>query len=84
MRPAGIALRNRAARGHATNKTKVIVELKPGAKIIIFAWVNDANTLRTYGSKSDAYAVYKSMLDKGNPPEDWAALIAQSQELEGG
>ena len=54
------------------------------AKIIIYAWVNDANTLRTYGSKSDAYAVFKSMLDKGNPPEDWDALIAQSSELEGG
>jgi toxin YhaV len=54
------------------------------AKIIIYAWVNDANTLRTYGSKSDAYAVFKSMLDKGKPPEDWSALIAQSSELEGG
>jgi toxin YhaV len=54
------------------------------AKIIIYAWVNDANTLRTYGSKSDAYAMFKSMLDKGNPPEDWDAPIAQSSELEGG
>jgi toxin YhaV len=54
------------------------------AKIIIYAWVNDANTLRTYGSKSDAYAVFKSMLDKGNPPEDWDALMAQSDELDGG
>ena len=47
------------------------------AKIIIFAWVNEANSLRTYGLKSDAYAVFKSMLDRGNPPEDWAALIGQ-------
>ena len=54
------------------------------AKIVIYAWVNDANTLRTYGSKSDAYAVFKSMLDMGNPPEDWSALIAQSGELESG
>ena len=54
------------------------------AKIIIYAWVNDANTLRTYGSKSDAYAVFKSMLDKGSPPENWDALIAQSNELGSG
>ena len=54
------------------------------AKIIIYAWVNDANNLRTYGSKSDAYAVFKSMLDKGNPPEDWTVLMAQSDELAGG
>lgn len=48
------------------------------AKIIVFAWVNDRDTLRTYGSKTDAYAVFKAMLDKGNPPDDWPALIAQS------
>ena len=45
------------------------------AKIIIFAWVNDEKTLRTYGSKTDAYAVFKGMLDAGNPPDDWAALL---------
>ena len=44
-------------------------------RIIIFAWVNDETTLRTYGSKSDAYAVFKGMLDKGNPPDDWPALL---------
>lgn len=51
------------------------------AKIIIYAWVNDANTLRTYGSKSDAYTVFKAMLERGNPPEDWDALMAQSMKV---
>lgn len=46
------------------------------AKVIIFAWVNDETTLRAYGAKSDAYAVFRKMLDKGNPPDDWAALLA--------
>lgn len=46
-----------------------------GAKIIIYAWVNDETTLRTYGAKTDAYAVFRKMLDKGNPPDDWAALL---------
>ena len=45
------------------------------SKVIIFAWVNDNTTLRTYGSKTDAYAVFKGMLDKGDPPDDWAALL---------
>lgn len=45
------------------------------SKIIIFAWVNDNTTLRTYGSKTDAYAVFAGMLDKGNPPDDWATLL---------
>lgn len=51
------------------------------AKVIIYAWVNDGETLRTYGAKSDAYAVFAAMLDKGNPPEDWDALLAASAAL---
>ncbi|AXU21673.1 toxin (plasmid) [Novosphingobium sp. THN1] len=51
------------------------------AKIIIFAWVNDSDTLRTYRAKNDAYAVFRAMLDKGNPPEDWDALLKASETL---
>lgn len=46
------------------------------ARVIILAWVNDENSLRTYGSRSDAYAVFRRMLDSGNPPDDWATLAA--------
>jgi toxin YhaV len=48
-------------------------------RIIIFAWVNDENTLRASGSKSDPYAVFQRMLERGHPPDDWAALVAASQ-----
>jgi toxin YhaV len=44
-------------------------------RIIIYAWVNDQESLRTYGSKTDAYAVFYSMLNKGYPPDDWLALM---------
>jgi toxin YhaV len=52
------------------------------AKVIIYAWVNDSETLRTYGAKTDAYAVFKAMLDMGNPPESWTGLLAASTVLE--
>ncbi|WP_425484192.1 type II toxin-antitoxin system YhaV family toxin [Allomesorhizobium camelthorni] len=45
------------------------------SKIIVLAWVNDDDTLRAYGSKTDAYATFKSMLDSGNPPDDFKALL---------
>jgi toxin YhaV len=48
------------------------------ARIIIFAWVNDADTLRVDGSRSDAYAVFRSMLDKERPPDDWRALLIEA------
>lgn len=49
------------------------------AKVIVFAWVNDEHTLRSAGSKSDPYAIFQKMLERGNPPDDWAALLAASR-----
>jgi toxin YhaV len=51
------------------------------AKVIIYVWVNDADTLRTYGSKSDAYAVFRRMLESGNPPDDWNGLRKASTPM---
>jgi toxin YhaV len=45
------------------------------SRIIIFGWVNDENTKREYDSKTDAYRVFRQMLDSGNPPDDWEALL---------
>ncbi|MDM0070988.1 type II toxin-antitoxin system YhaV family toxin [Variovorax sp. J31P207] len=46
------------------------------AKAIVYAWVNDEQTLRSAGGHSDPYAVFQKMLVRGNPPDDWAALLA--------
>jgi toxin YhaV len=48
------------------------------SKIIVYAWVNDSKTLRTCGSATDAYAVFASMLARGNPPDNWNELLKQS------
>lgn len=48
------------------------------ARLIVFAWVNDAETLRTYGSRTDAYAVFRRMLESGNPPDGWDELVRVS------
>lgn len=50
------------------------------AKVIVYAWVNDETTLRSSGSKSDPYAVFEKMLGRGNPPDDWNALMAASRQ----
>lgn len=49
------------------------------AKVIIFVWVNDEHTLRSAGGKSDPYAIFQKMLDRGHPPDDWDGLLAASQ-----
>ncbi len=40
------------------------------AKLLIYAWVNDEQTLRSAGSKTDPYSVFQKMLARGNPPND--------------
>ena len=49
------------------------------SKIIVFAWVNDENNKRAYGSKSDAYRVFEKMLKSGNPPDDWDQLLKETK-----
>ncbi|WP_448176488.1 type II toxin-antitoxin system YhaV family toxin [Pseudomonas putida] len=49
------------------------------SKVIVYAWVNDENTLRSAGSKSNPYAVFEKMLGRGNPPDDWDALITATR-----
>lgn len=43
--------------------------------IIVYAWVNDDNTLRAYESADDAYRVFRKLLDDGNPPDNWDSLL---------
>lgn len=49
------------------------------AKVIVYAWVNDAQTLRSSGSKSDPYALFVKMLERGHPPDAWSTLLAASK-----
>jgi toxin YhaV len=54
---------------------RLFFQFSSRAKVIIYAWVNDENSKRTYGARTDAYAVFRSMLDKGDPPDSWADLM---------
>lgn len=49
-------------------------------KTIIIGWVNDTDTLRTYGAKNDAYNIFAKMLKKGNPPGNWDDLLNQAKK----
>ncbi|AJD48972.1 hypothetical protein S7S_12800 [Isoalcanivorax pacificus W11-5] len=50
------------------------------AKAIVYAWVNDTHSLRSAGSRSDPYAMFEKMLGRGDPPDDWEALIAAGKK----
>lgn len=50
------------------------------SRIIVYAWVNDGTTLRAYGARTDAYAVFRRMLAAGNPPDAWSDLLAEASD----
>lgn len=52
------------------------------SKSIVYAWLNDENTLRKSGAKTDPYSQFKQMLDKGNPPNDWDELLSACKKSE--
>lgn len=53
------------------------------SKVIVLAWVNDDDTLRAYGSRSDAYSTFRGMLDDGNPPDNFDTLMAAAKKNAG-
>ncbi len=49
------------------------------SKVIVLAWVNDADTKRAYESDGDAYRVFRKMLASGHPPDDWDQLLTEAK-----
>ncbi|MEY4418296.1 MAG: hypothetical protein RIQ88_734 [Actinomycetota bacterium] len=48
---------------------------------IIYGWVNDSETLRAYGSKTDAYVVFRKMLESGRMPNSWEELMQEAKRI---
>lgn len=53
------------------------------SRLIVLGWVNDTDTKRAYGSKSDAYRVFQAMLNRGQPPNDWDQLLQEAEQVTG-
>ena len=51
------------------------------SKVIVLGWVNDTASKRAYGSKTDAYRVFQSMLANGHPPSDWEELLQEASQV---
>jgi toxin YhaV len=50
-------------------------------KVIVYVWVNDEASLRKTGSKNDPYALFKAMLESGEPPGSFAELLRASEHM---
>jgi toxin YhaV len=50
-------------------------------RVIVYAWVNDEQTLRKSGSKFDPYSVFRAMLEAGDPPNTIDQLLKRAREM---
>ena len=49
------------------------------SKIILICWVNDEDSKRSYDSNTDAYKVFRKMLESGHPPNNWNDLLKEAK-----
>ncbi|MBD2652009.1 type II toxin-antitoxin system YhaV family toxin [Synechocystis sp. FACHB-383] len=49
------------------------------SKIILLGWVNDENSKRAYDSSTDAYKLFRKMLESGHPPDNWNDLLVEAK-----
>nr|WP_294554159.1 type II toxin-antitoxin system YhaV family toxin [uncultured Rhodopila sp.] len=63
----------------AANRFRLFFRADSASRIIVYAWVNDRDTLRKAGASTDPYALFSGMLKRGNPPGGWPALLAEGQ-----
>ena len=57
------------------NRMRLFFRFDMASKVIVYAWVNDENTLRKEDASTDPYAVFRAMLVAGDPPHDWEKLL---------
>lgn len=58
---------------------RLFFRYRADTKLIVFAWVNDEDTKRAYGSNGDAYRVFRKMLEAGHPPDNWGTLLKEAK-----
>src|ERR1051325_11360036 len=47
------------------------------SRVIVYTWLNDEDTLRKAGARTDPYVVFRQMLERGRPPSDLADLVTE-------
>ena len=68
-------------RAKFNQRYRLFYRFSTNLKVIIYAWVNDKRTLRKAGSKTDPYAVFRSMIESGDPPNLMERLLKRSREM---
>lgn len=65
-------------RAKFNERFRLFFRFRSDVRIIVYAWLNDENTLRTRGARNDVYAAFARRLTAGDPPDSWDELVTQS------
>ncbi|HEX6747478.1 MAG TPA: type II toxin-antitoxin system YhaV family toxin [Longimicrobium sp.] len=52
------------------------------SRVIVYTWLNDEDTLRKAGARTDPYVVFRQMLERGRPPSEMADLLEEADRLD--
>jgi toxin YhaV len=63
------------------NRFRLFFRYDRSSKVIIYAWVNNEDTLRKAGDKNDSYAIFAKALKKGDPPADLKELLKRCTKV---
>jgi hypothetical protein len=77
--PLWVPITSTVFRAKFFQQYRLLFRYHAASQLIVFAWVNDENSKRAYGSSDDAYRVFRKMLEVGHPPDDWNQLLAEAQ-----
>jgi toxin YhaV len=69
-------------RAKFSGRFRLFFRFHSGTRTIIYAWMNDENSLRKSGAKTDPYRIFQKTLQSGRPPSDWSQLVDESAGLE--
>jgi toxin YhaV len=61
---------------------RLFCRFSTGQRIIVYVWVDDEGSLRKSGSKTGPYAVFKAMIETGEPPNSFAELLRATNQID--
>jgi hypothetical protein len=67
--------------GEVSRAVSLFYRFSSQDKVIIYAWVNDENSLSKAGAETDPYTLFRNMLASGNPPSSISQLLGTSKEI---
>lgn len=69
-------------RAKPANRHRLFFRYDRKSQIIAYVWMNGPNQLRTAGSKRDPYVVFAKLLERGEIPDDWPALMKSCNSID--